>query len=409
MRRFSLTGRGDVSPEGLQFYEDLVEEIKRHGMEPVATLFHWDVPLALQEDYGSFLNEQIAQDFVDYASLMFTRLNQKGVKLFFTFNEPQVFCNQRFGLSIQHIHGWSEIPKNVSYLCSGNLLKAHGRAHELFQQLRQNKTIAGDCKMSYKNSGSYNVPYRNHNEDDVDSVQRNIDFGLGLFSEPIHNSGNYPKVVREEVPKEWLPELTKEDQKRLKGSANFFATDYYGSTVSRSTELDGGYKACVRNHTHPAWPVCTDTATVLESGWPLGESSDSTTETWLYSTAGVLRHHLKQIKKHFDVKEGIYLSEFGWAEKGEAAKKDLGDIMLDDGRQRYYIQYLGEALKAIEYGGIPLLGAFCWSATSNVEWEVGLESIFGLQSVNYSDPELPRTFLGSFFVVRDFFKKHLHH
>lgn len=401
-------GRGDVSQEGLQFYEDLVDEIKRNGMEPVATLFHWDVPLALEEDYGSFLSDQIADDFVDYAALIFTRLGEKGVKTFITFNEPQVFCGQRYGLSIQHIHNWTSIPTKVNYLCSGNLLKAHGRAHELFQELRQNKTISESSKISYKNSGSYNVPYRFHNKHDEDAVQRGIDFGLGLFSEPVHNSGNYPKIVRDEVPKAWLPELTEADQKRLKGSATFFSTDYYGSSISKATELDGGYEACVGNNSHPAWPSCTDSTTSLESGWPLGESSDITTNSWLFNTAGVLRYHLVRIKEQFDVHEGIILTEFGWAEKDEANKTEVSDLRMDVGRQRYYTEYLGETLKAIEYSGVPLLGAFLWSATSNVEWEVGLQSRFGLQSVNYTDPNLSRTYLGSFYVVRDFFKKHLH-
>lgn len=79
-----------MSQEGLQFYIDLVEEIKRQGLLPVATLFHWDLPLQLEVHYGGLANEQFVSDFVRFAEVMFKALGPHGVETWFTFNEPYV-------------------------------------------------------------------------------------------------------------------------------------------------------------------------------------------------------------------------------------------------------------------------------------------------------------------------------
>lgn len=81
-------GSGYVSQEGLDFYKNLTREVQKNGMKPVATLFHWDTPLALEQDYGSFTSERIVDDFTNYAALMFKELGAEGVNTWITFNEP---------------------------------------------------------------------------------------------------------------------------------------------------------------------------------------------------------------------------------------------------------------------------------------------------------------------------------
>lgn len=85
---YRAVGYGEVSEEGLQFYENLVQEILDQGMRPVATLFHWDLPLELEIRYGGFSNYRIVEDFARYAGIVIGALGRKGVKTFFTFNEP---------------------------------------------------------------------------------------------------------------------------------------------------------------------------------------------------------------------------------------------------------------------------------------------------------------------------------
>ena len=136
----------------------------------------------------------------------------------------QVFCLQRYPLVQPHVHGKTTADPALPWQCAGNMLRAHGRAVEVFRQMKANGTISAKARISYKNAGSYNVVYRKNNKEDQLALKRGMAFYLGLFAQPIHKSGDYPAVVREEVPKEWLPELSKQDQARIKESADFLAT-----------------------------------------------------------------------------------------------------------------------------------------------------------------------------------------
>jgi beta-glucosidase/6-phospho-beta-glucosidase/beta-galactosidase len=130
----------------------------------------------------------------------------------------------RYPLVQPHVHGQTEADPSLRWKCIGNLLKAHGRAVEVFRQLKANHTINAKAKISYKNAGAYNVPYRKHDKLDQAALKRGMSFDLDLFARPIHLTGDYPIIVKEEVPRAWLPQLSKEDIKRIKGSADFFAT-----------------------------------------------------------------------------------------------------------------------------------------------------------------------------------------
>jgi len=398
-------GYGEMSQEGLQFYIDLVDAIVAQGMKPVATLFHWDLPLQLELHYGGFSNERIADDFARYAGVIFKALNDRGVRTWFTFNEPQVFCLQRYPLIQPHVYSRTEADPALPWQCAGNLLKAHGKAVALFRQMKKDGKISRKAKISYKNAGSYNALYRKDNKQDQLALKRGMAFYMGLFAKPIHKTGDYPAVVKEEVPKKWLPELTAEDQKRLKGSADFFATDFYSTSITKATELDGGFDACVGNVSHPAWPSCSDYTATMPDGQLIGEKSDALTESWLMNTAGTLRRHLKYIHDRYNIDE-IQITEIGWAERGEADKKELSDLRNDAGRQRYFRDHLAEMLLAVYKDGVPLTACYIWSATSNIEWELGRGPRFGIQSVNYTDPDLKRTYLGSFFLIKKFFQEH---
>jgi beta-glucosidase/6-phospho-beta-glucosidase/beta-galactosidase len=334
--------------------------ILAHGMRPVATLFHWDLPLHLEIRYGGFTSDKIVDDFAKFAEIMFKELNDRGVRMWFTFNEPQVFCLQRYPMIQAHVHGQSDADPFVKWKCSGNVLKAHGKAVEVFRQMKKAGKISPKSKISYKNAGSYNVPWRKHNSDDKRALRRDVGFFLGLFADPIYKTdGDWSAMVKEEVPKDWLPELTKEDQARIKGSTDFFATDFYASGITKATELDGGIDSCVKNHTHPAWPGCNDWTTTMPDGQLLGEKSDETTEGWLMNTAGTLQRHLKYCYDQYKSSE-IYISEIGWAERGESSKTDIADIKRDEGREKYLVEHLAEMLLAIYKDGVPLKGVFFW-------------------------------------------------
>lgn len=85
-------GRGQVNEEGLAHYDDVINTCLEYGVQPMVTLYHWDLPLYLQNLYGGWLSEDIVEDFAAYAQAIFERYHDR-VSHFFTFNEPIVFCN----------------------------------------------------------------------------------------------------------------------------------------------------------------------------------------------------------------------------------------------------------------------------------------------------------------------------
>lgn len=402
-------GYGEINMKGMQFYIDLVEEIRRQGLEPIATLFHWDLPLQLEIHYGGFRDEQIVEDFTVFAEAMFKSLGRY-VNKWITFNEPQSFCISRYPFISSHIHGNQTFHAALPWQCAGHILKAHGRTYEIFQTLKEKGIYLHqkNALLSFKNAGGHSVLYRGGNKNDQRARERVQDFYFGLFAEPIHITGQYPSIVRDELPKGWLPTLDDSDRKRIKGSADFMATDFFSSRITRSTERQGGFESCVGNISHIAWPACTDFTDTLSDGTLIGERSDPSTEKWLMNTAGQLREHLRWLSEKYPTKDGIYITEIGWTERLESNKTSIADIRHDDGRQRYLRDHLTEMLWAIYKDGIPLKGVFFWSATSSVEWEQGRTPKFGLQSINFSDPTLSRTYLGSFFFLKHFFEQHIH-
>ncbi|MCO5565716.1 hypothetical protein L7F22_019390 [Adiantum nelumboides] len=403
-------GYGEINMKGMQFYIDLVEEIRRQGLEPIATLFHWDLPLQLEVHYGGFRDEQIVDDFTVYAEAMFKALG-KHVDKWITFNEPQSFCIARYPFLSLHIHK-NDSSSNAAALlwqCAGHILKAHGKTYEIFKTLKEKGAYLNkkSAMISYKNAGGHSVLYRDGNKNDQKARERVQDFYFGLFAEPIYLTGQYPGIIRDEIPKGWLPIITDEDRKRIKGSADFMATDFFSSRITKSTERQGGFEKCVGNITHIAWPACTDFTDTLSDGTLIGERSDKSTEKWLMNTAGQLRDHLRCLAERYPTKNGIYITEIGWAERGESEKTSLADIRHDDGRQRYLRDHLAEMLWSIYKDGTPLKGILFWSATSAIEWEQGRTPKFGLQSIDYSSANLTRTYLGSFFFLKHFFEQHV--
>lgn len=86
-------GRGPVNELALKHYDDLIDTCLQYGVKPMVTLFHWDLPLYLQNLYGGWLSEEIVDDFAEYARIVFTRYGNR-VSHWFTVNEPIVFCQE---------------------------------------------------------------------------------------------------------------------------------------------------------------------------------------------------------------------------------------------------------------------------------------------------------------------------
>jgi beta-glucosidase/6-phospho-beta-glucosidase/beta-galactosidase len=120
-----------VSEDGFKYYDNLINELLANNIEPVPTLYHWDLPQGLQE-LGGWTNPVIADYFEDYANLAYMLYGDR-VKTWLTFNEPQVFCYQGYGnASKAPMLNYTGIGE---YLCGHTVLIAHAKAYRLYNDV----------------------------------------------------------------------------------------------------------------------------------------------------------------------------------------------------------------------------------------------------------------------------------
>ncbi|KAK7054359.1 hypothetical protein VNI00_003553 [Paramarasmius palmivorus] len=384
------------------------------GIEPVVTLFHWDMPLALQAYYGGFTSEEIVDDFVNYAKTVFKAYNGR-VKTWFTFNEPRVFCSRtgqypfstrssfprHLPLSLLANLTDVSLPAGVNsstapYQCSYYLLKAHAGAVKAFREMN----ITGE--ISLKNDDYVGTPWRANSTEDAEAVERRVAFQIGVFSDPVYK-GDWPKILTDTLPESYLPRFTEEEKRDIFGSADFYAIDSYRSEFVAAP--DDGIEACVSNPSHRNWPTCFSGRPFDSgAGWAVGPSSDPGA-SWLTATPNRMRPYLGELQRRWPTKK-MYITEFGFSEPFEGLRQpqQLYRIKEDVARTDYFMTYLGEILLAIHEDNLPIAGVFAWGRPSfpacicklkssglamidNMEWASGLSSRFGIQYVNYTSLE----------------------
>nr|XP_019003140.1 uncharacterized protein I203_04177 [Kwoniella mangroviensis CBS 8507]OCF66601.1 hypothetical protein I203_04177 [Kwoniella mangroviensis CBS 8507] len=383
-----------INEEGVQFYRDLINYCWDQGVEPVVTLFHWDTPLALQLKYGGFASEDIIDDYVNYAETVFRQYNGT-VHKWITFNEPVVFCSQ------QTFSGGLNTTV-YPYTCSYHLTLAHAKTVQRFRELNIQGQIA------FKSDNFFGVPWRDGNQDDIRAVERHGAYQIGIFAEPIYNTGDWPELIKDDLPPEILPRFTDEQKALIKGTADFFAIDGY--RVGYVTAPPAGFEACIANISDPLWPACNQVNFYVPTPYEWGPADFADQRvTWLQNTWKYLRSFLKGLLEQYPTSGGIYLTEFGFAEPVEDEQLYKYRVTTDTKRELYFLSYLGEVLKAIHEDGTDVRGTFAWSLVDNVstfEWNSGFAVRFGVQHVDYNSPTLERTFKRSAIAMSKFWNSH---
>lgn len=376
--RFSLswarilpTGADAVpNPKGIEYYNNLINALLAAGIEPAVTLYHWDLPQAL-EDRGGWLNESvIVPAFREYARHVFAAFGDR-VKFWITLNEPYITANAGYGKGKKApgIKGEGDLV----YIAAHNLIKAHAEAYHVYNtQFRpvQKGYIGITLNIVWKE------PLDPNNSLDVMAAERSMNFDLGWFANPIYVDGDYPDVMKKQVlykslqqgfPKSRLPEFTEEEKLRVKGTSDFFGLNTYTTRliqhVQQPTEQPSFFRdQDVREQINPAW---------LTSG-----------SAWLLVNPPGLRSLLNWIKSHYG-NPAIYVTENGIS--------DRNGTMEDWHRIYYYKHYVNNVLKAIDMDQVRVIGYTAWSLMDNFEWEKGISERFGLFHVDFSDPNKPRT------------------
>lgn len=391
-------GSGPVNQAGIDHYNDLINTCLEYNVTPVATLYHWDTPLFLQEKYGGWLSEDIVADFVAYANTSFRAFGDR-VKTWFTVNEPIVFCEE-YPFPAQYFKNFTIPYKQQPFYCGKNVVLAHSQAYRLGKSILSNDTL-----ISFKNNGGYKIPLTDSSED-AEATQRAYDFNEGWFADPIFLTGNWPDSVNEYVST-FLEPFTDEQVATTKGTADFFAHDAYTSQFYYAP--DEGVDACLTNTTNPLWPGCFNTSYIYsqeDGGWLIGAAADPLA-SWLHKATDWVPALLHYIKDTWAPPQGrILISEFGFAEPYEVYKQLVPDILTDQIRSDYYKGYMEGILIGLSEG-INVMGCFAWSFVDNLEWSSGFQIKFGMQRVDFDSPGLERQYKASFFQYVDTYRRYV--
>ena len=328
----------------------MINTCLQYNIQPIVTLFHWDLPLYLQNSYGGWLGNQIVEDYVNYATLLFQRWGDK-VPHWITMNEPVVFCGD-YPLPEGYFAATTIPAKQQPYVCGQNALLAHSGAYRAAKAMGVNATI------SFKNNGGDKLPLTNSTAD-AEATQRAWDFNEGWFATPVFSTGDYPDSLKQYVSG-FLPEFTQDQKNQILGSADVFAYDAY--TAGFFNAPDDGIASCVANTSNPLYPGCYNssyTYSDADGGWLIGPAAD-VGSPWLHKTSDWVPHLMHYVTDTWKPAGGIAITEFGFSEPYEQLRTLRGDILTDYLRSAYYQDFFNGLLIAISEG-VNVVGVIGWS------------------------------------------------
>jgi beta-glucosidase len=335
-------GKGRVNAGGLDFYERLVDALLEAGIQPMATLYHWDLPAAL-DDRGGWLNPDIAGWFADYASAVYRRLDDR-IKLWATLNEPWVVTDGGYlhgALAPGHKNRF-EAP-----LASHHLMRAHGAAVQAYRAIGKHQIgLVVNIEPKYPASDS---------AADLAATRRADAYMNRQYLDPAL-LGHYPPEMKEIFGEAW-PDWPAEDFALIRQPLDFIGLNYYTRSVTR--------------HDDASWPLYASgvrqpQATYSETGWEVFPQGLTDTLNWIRERYG---------------NPPLYITENGSAFYDPPVAP--GDELPDPLR----VDYLDKHLRAVQQAradGCDIRGYYAWSLLDNFEWSLGYSKRFGIVHVDFA-------------------------
>ena len=347
--RFSLAwgrvmpeGRGRINPAGLGFYERLVDELLAAGIAPMATLYHWDLPVAL-DDRGGWLNPDVAGWFADYASVVYKALDDR-VKLWTTLNEPWVVAD---GGYMHGVLAPGHRNANEAALAAHNLMRAHAAGVHAYRAVGRHQIgLVVNIEPKHLAPGASDADRHAARLADAYMNRQYLDPAI---------KGSYPDELREVFGPAW-PDWSAEEVAALKVPIDFLGLNYYTRAVVK--------------HDPEGWPVPVTAVKqkggiYTETGWELHPQGLTDTLVWMHEHYGGLP---------------LYVTENG------AAFYDPPSAVngrIDDPLRVHYLQTHLQAVRDAIEQGADVRGYCAWSLLDNLEWAHGYSKRFGLIHVDF--------------------------
>jgi beta-glucosidase len=344
-------GRGAVNGKGLDFYSRLVDALLESGIAPYVTLYHWDLPQALQDE-GGWTHRATAEAFAEYAAAVARRLGDR-VEHWITHNEP--WCASMLSHQLgEHAPGLRDGRAAVE--ASHHLLLSHGLAVPAIRAACPGAKIGITLNLSPAVPASPSAA-------DAAAARRYDGWMNRWFLDPVFR-GEYPAdMVRGYTRKAWLPAdlgrlVRPGDMKTIAAPTDFLGVNYYNRAVVRSDRV-------AEEDNLPRSVVVDPGAEPTDIGWEV--YPEGLLET-------LLRVHLEYRPAK------IFITENG---ASYADGPDGHGRIADARRVRFLRDHLVAAARAIDLG-VPLAGYFAWSLLDNYEWSHGYGQRFGLTWVDYA-------------------------
>lgn len=372
--RFSISwpriipdGDGEINPQGLKFYNNLINECLHYGIVPFVTLYHWDLPQTLQAD-GGWNNKRTIHAFVKYANVCFKTFGDR-VKHWITFNETIIFCGHGYLLGA-HPPGISNDPKKY-FQATHNVFTAHARAVDDYKKMKQ----FGEIGITHVFNPAFSI---DNNEENQKATYHANQYSTAWYYDPIL-LGTYPEyVVKELAMKGWTPEWSADELAILKIAApqnDFIGLNYYQPQRVAKNDV---------------FEISTPKSREQSTGAPGNASFDGVYKTvkmadkvytkwgWEISPEGFLAG-LRMLKTAYgDVK--MYITENGLGDEDPIIQDEIVDIPR--------IKYIEEHLKAVKKAileGINLKGYYAWSAIDLLSWLNGYKKQYGFIYVDHAN------------------------
>jgi beta-glucosidase len=349
-------GRGRVNEAGLDFYDRLVDELLANGITPYATLYHWDLPQAL-EDEGGWTARSTAEAFVDYVQAVSRRLGDR-VERWITHNEPWVVSWLGYGWGI---HAPGRTSERDALAAAHHLLLSHGWATEVLRRESPESQVGITLDLHSVYPAS---------DDAADAAARQ-------YVDGFHNRWYLDPIFRASYPADMLeawgdtaPVPHDGDLKTMSAPIDFLGVNTYSRMVVRANP-EGGRPIYVRQADAPH----------SDMGWEIYPEG--------------LHDLLVRLRDDYEP-PAVYITENGAA---------FADVRVHDGsvsdpeRREYLETHIDAVGRAIEKG-VPMKGYFVWSLLDNFEWAEGYSKRFGIVYVDY--PTLERVPKQSFHWYREF-------
>lgn len=346
--RFSISwsrvfpaGRGHLNQPGLDFYERLVDALLARDIRPVITLFHWDLPAAL-DDMGGWLNRDIAGWFSDYAGAVFRALDDR-VEMWTTLNEPWVVVDGGY------LHG-ALAPGHRSFfeapIAAHNLLRAHAEAVRAYRAEGRGK-IGLVVNLEPKHPAS-------NRRRDREAAQRADAYMNRWYLDPVF-LGEYPQALGAMFGEAW-PEFSAADLEGIRVSIDFLGVNYYSRSVVRDAPRG----------------LPPRTARVWQ------RRATHTRTHWEVYPEGLVETLVGVRERYGDIP--LYVTENGAAfyDPPVVGEEEVKDAL----RVIYLRDHLRAAHRAIDQG-VDLRGYFVWSLLDNFEWALGYSKRFGIVHVDF--------------------------